>query len=130
MTGEVMIAQASAAEIGNRVLSDVARACVGDPGARARLRPDLIGGLMLTGRAEDAAGRNAEFVVVAYPGAGCQMWIAADGGSPDVIDLRADAARNDDPTLLAAVREAAGWWLTDPATLGGDLLSEAESPYR
>ncbi len=120
----------SADDLANTVLSDLAWAAVGDMDARERIAADHIGTLMLAARVSRPAMADAELVVIAYPGAGNQLYIAADGAAPDAIDLLNDAASNDDASLTGSIATAVQRWYTDPDALGGSLLASPADPYR
>ena len=128
MTATITLIDAE--DLGNTVLSDLAFAAVGDPGAIERISPDHRGTLMLAARVEHPTRTDAEIVVLSYPGAGNQLYIAADGAAPDAIDLLNDADANNDPSLRSGIQRVINLWYEDPDALGGSLLASAADPYR
>lgn len=125
-----LITLIDADQLHNTVLSDLAFASIGDPDAREQIRPDHLGTTMLTARVEHPTRTDAEIVVIWFPGAGNQLFIAADGGSPDAIELGSNAERNDDPALRSSLQTAIDLWYDDPDGLGGSLLASPADPYR
>lgn len=120
-------------QLTNRVLHHLAWAALGDHAARAIVAPDHWGSaVMLAATVDHPVYVSAELAVVAYPGAGYQLWIGYPGrDTADCIDLEAGgAAANDDPRFVAAVQRAVDLWHDDPDALAGALLASDHAPYR